>query len=234
MQRELNILYEDKEILVCIKPAGVATETKRTSQQDMVSLLRNYRSQKGEDLYIGVVHRLDQPVEGILVFGKNTKSTSALSMQLAQGFFSKIYLAVTLGDMSVRQGKLQDYLKKDSHTNTSYVTSADDPKAKKAVLLYEVIETDFGEQPGRNLVKIELLTGRHHQIRVQMAKQGTPLEGDRKYGGGQMSFGHLLDGQLKLCACELGFAHPVTKKKMEFRIRPSWQEMSEKIEASDT
>lgn len=215
-QEELNILYEDSDLLVCVKPAGIASETKNMRQQDMVSLLRNYRSKKCEEPYIGLVHRLDQPVEGILVFGKHPKITGALSRQLAQGGFTKVYLAITLGSMPAREGKLQDYLAKDSRLNTSYVTSADNPKAKKAILLYQVLKTDSEQEPIQNLVRIELLTGRHHQIRVQMANQGTPLAGDLKYGG------NLPESGLKLCACELDFIHPAAKKKMKFQIKPSW------------
>lgn len=178
----LKILYEDTDILVCVKPAGIASETKKAGQQDMVSLLRNYRHGKGEEPYIGLVHRLDQPVEGILVFGKNPKSTAALSRQLARGGFQKAYLAVTEGDMPAKEGKLQDFLKKDGRTNTSFVVAADSPQAKKAELLYQVLETGHSMEPVRNLVEIRLLTGRHHQIRVQMAHLGAPLAGDVKYG----------------------------------------------------
>lgn len=192
----------------------------------MVSLLRNYRCSKGEDAYIGMVHRLDQPVEGILVFAKNAESSGALSRQMAQGGFSKVYLAVTEGVMPAQEGKLEDYLKKDGRSNTSCVVSIEDPRAKRAELYYQVLETDALHTPVQNLVKIQLLTGRHHQIRVQMAHLGTPLAGDVKYGGNRnQDKKEMQDGIGKrgigLCACALDFIHPVSKKKMKFEITPS-------------
>lgn len=220
----LDIRYEDKDIIVCIKPAGTASETKRAGQQDMASLLRNYRHRRGEEPYIGLIHRLDQPVEGILVFGKNPRSSAALSRQLAQGAFCKDYLAVTQGDMPAREGKLLDYLKKDGRSNTSHIAHAGDAQAKKAELWYQVLETDADGHLVHNLVKIRLLTGRHHQIRVQMAHLGTPLAGDRKYGrqyGEASGAGGGYTGGLGLCAFGLQFMHPVTKEEMKFQIVPS-------------
>lgn len=213
----MKILYEDQDITVCVKPPGTATETKRAGQQDMVSLVRNYRCDKGEEPYAGLVHRLDQPVEGILVFGKHVRSTAALSRQLAKGGFSKVYLAVTEGNMPGSEGRLLDYLKKDGRNNTSEVVDKGDTQAKRAELLYRVLETDMGLEPVQNLVRIQLLTGRHHQIRVQMAHLGTPLAGDMKYGKRKGK----IESGLGLCACELEFLHPVTNKALKFQIIPS-------------
>ncbi len=215
MKNSIKILYEDADIIVCVKPPGTASETKKTGQQDMVSLLRNYRYNKGEEPYAGLVHRLDQPVEGILVFGKHVKSTAVLSRHIAQGGFSKVYLAVTEGNMPEQNGRLLDYLKRDGRRNISAVVPKDEPQAKRAELLYQVLETDAGQEPVQNLVRIRLLTGRHHQIRVQMAHLGTPLAGDMKYGKPGNGLG--------LCACELEFLHPVTKRALKFRIVPSQQ-----------
>lgn len=229
----VKILYEDADILVCVKPAGIATQTKRSGQQDMVSLLRNYRHELGGETYIGLVHRLDQPVEGILVFGKHARSTAALNRQLVQGNFSKVYLAVTEGNMPQREGNLLDYLKKDARRNLSAVVRKGEPQAKRAELRYRVLETDEGCCPVQNLVKVQLLTGRHHQIRVQMAHLGTPLAGDTKYaawtaGGSSLQTAHDNSRQkngaeygLGLCACELEFVHPVTKRIMKYKISPS-------------
>lgn len=222
MENSVNILYEDADILVCVKPAGTASQTKMRGQQDMVSLLCNYRYENKEEPYIGLVHRLDQPVEGILVFGKHAKSTAALNRQLQQETFSKIYLAVTEGTMPAPRGRLQDYLKKDGRSNLSVVVKKEDPKAKKAELLYELLMTDESFDPVQNLVKIQLLTGRHHQIRVQMAHSGTPLAGDVKYGRSQKhGAGRGTWSDLGLCACGLEFAHPGSHKKMRFSIVPS-------------
>ncbi len=229
-----RILYEDSDILVCVKPAGIASQTKKSGQQDMVSLLCNYLHEKGEAPDIGLVHRLDQPVEGILVFGKHTKSTAALNRQLTQGGFCKGYMAVTQGEMPAREGKLVDHLKKDGQRNLSVVASKDDPQAKKAELFYEVLQTDAQSSPVQNLVKIRLLTGRHHQIRVQFSHLGTPLAGDTKYGVHKQPRQPDLRG-LGLCACELEFAHPVSKKRMRFTIvpsRPVFQPFFEVLESS--
>ncbi len=217
----MEILYEDAHMIVCVKPAGIATQTNQSGQQDMVSLLRNYRHEKGEEPYIGLIHRLDQPVEGILAFGKHARSTAALNKQLQQKNFSKIYLAVTRGVMPAHEGRLLDYLKKETCSNLSVVTGPSEPQAKKAELIYRVLQTDESCQPVQNLVQIRLLTGRHHQIRVQMAHLGTPLAGDRKYGAPDLQ--QKIEGQsgLGLCACELEFLHPVKKKIMKFEIQPS-------------
>ncbi len=214
-----QILYEDANILVCVKPAGIAAETKKAGQQDMASLLRNYRHSKGEEPYIGLVHRLDQPVEGIMAFGKNTQCTAALCRQLTQGAFLKIYLAAAEGTLPADKGCMLDYLKKDGRTNTTIVSHPGDPKAKKAKLRYEVLKTDTKTHPVQSLVKIQLLTGRHHQIRVQMASRGAPLVGDAKYGRKPAS--NTSDSGLGLCACVLEFKHPFSKEDMRFQIVPS-------------
>ncbi len=221
MCEKIKILYEDADILVCVKPAGTASETRKSGEQDMVSLLRNYRHGRGEEPYAGLVHRLDQPVEGILVFGKHARSTSALSRQLARGGFSKIYLAVTEKAMPQQEGRLVDFLKKDSRSNTSFVAAQGEAQAKKAELLYQVLETQARQERVQNLVRIELLTGRHHQIRVQMAHLGTPLAGDLKYGRQETASRGTQAAGPALCACGLEFLHPASRKKMKFHICPS-------------
>ena len=219
----LNILYEDKDILVCHKPAGLAVQNARVGNMDMESLLKNYIAQKvpGKMPYLGIIHRLDQPVEGVLVFALNPKAAADLSRQMTAGKIKKTYLAVTEGTVKVKSAKLVDWLKKDGRTNSSAVVEGGTSGAKKAILSYEVLETwknkedaqDCGE---RNLIRIDLDTGRHHQIRVQMAHAGMPLVGDRKYNPGQNS-----QEPLALCSAKLGFQHPVTKKQLEFQVQPA-------------
>lgn len=216
------ILYEDKDILVCHKPAGIAVQNARVGSMDMESLLKNYIAQKvpGKIPYLGIIHRLDQPVEGVLVFALNPKAAADLNRQMTTGKIKKVYLAITEGHAQVKSAKLVNWLKKDNRTNSSAVVAEGTVGAKKAILSYEVLKTwkseegvqDDGE---RNLVRIYLDTGRHHQIRVQMAYAGMPLVGDRKYNPCQ-------NGQepLALCSAKLGFWHPVTKKQMEFQVKP--------------
>ena len=214
------ILFEDKDILVCHKAAGLAVQNARIGAADMESMLMNYLAAEnpGKMPYLGIVHRLDQPVEGVLVFSKNKKAAAGLTKQITSGSVVKEYLAVTDRMPEKRTGRLEDFLKKDGRNNTSSVAATGGDGAKKAVLDYEVFQEIADERTGtgkRILVKIQLGTGRHHQIRVQMAHAGMPLLGDRKYNPGDTS--HL---PLGLCSCHLVFRHPISGKKMEFTVTP--------------
>ena len=217
-----RILHEDNDIIVCHKPAGIATQTARVSQADMVSEIANYLTAKkdggGKSPYVGVVHRLDQPVEGILVFAKDKQAAADLSRQAAGEEMKKEYLALVCGRDMQRSGELTDYLLKDGKTNTSCVVPAEVKGAKEARLSYEVV----WEKPPEVLVKICLYTGRHHQIRVQMANAGMPLLGDHKYANEEaLALSERLGvRQTALCAYRLAFTHPKTGKRMRFEIRP--------------
>ena len=205
----IEILYEDAQVIVCHKPAGVATHTKRIGQQDMESMVRNYVVSKGGTPYIGIVHRLDQPVEGVMVFARTKEAAAALSRQVQTKAADKFYYAVTEGVPKQKKGILEDYLLRDGKSNLSKVVSEKTPGAKKAVLEYEVLE----ENGVQALLGIQLDTGRHHQIRVQLSHAGFPITGDRKYNAtGSKS------ARLMLCSYKIGFEHPVTKKRMEFEI----------------
>ena len=208
----LTILYEDDAILVCVKESGVATQTKQIGQKDMESMLRTYRMQKGEQSYIGVIHRLDQPVSGVMVFAKTKEAAADLSRQVATKAADKYYYAVTDGVPEKKTGTLEDYLLKDGKTNLSKVVTRQTSGAKRAELSYEVLK----QSETRALLNIKLATGRHHQIRVQMANAGWPLVGDRKYNFKE----NMKPGSEPMCLCsyKLAFVHPVTKKKMEFAI----------------
>lgn len=219
---ENYILYEDKEILVCRKPAGLAVQNARIGTMDLESGLKNYLAKNGQKQppYLAVIHRLDQPVEGILVFGKNPGAAKELSRQITEHQVEKIYLAATFGEPPAYSGTLEDYLKKDGKTNTSSVVAPGTPGGKKARLSYEVLEetTDLFSGRKKWLVKIHLETGRHHQIRVQMAHGRMPLLGDRKYNTDlTVSAGNY---GLALCAANLCFVHPVTGKTMRFQTVP--------------
>lgn len=213
-----NILYEDQEILVVYKPAGIATQTARLGQQDMVSELKNYL----KNPYLGLIHRLDQPVSGILVFAKNPKAAASLSAQAARevdkGGMKKHYYAIVCGKPEEESGVLVDYLLKNGRTNLSEVVSKDTRDAKAAKLLYQVC----GQKEEYTKLEIELCTGRHHQIRVQLAHAWLPILGDSKYGTEKSKAlsDRLQCRNVALCAYKLEFIHPVTGKKLSFTIEP--------------
>lgn len=210
MFKELEIIFEDRDILICRKPAGVATQTKRLGQQDMESLLKNYRAKKGEPSYIGIVHRLDQPVEGLMVFAKNQQAAAHLSKQVQDRVIGKYYYAILKNTPAQREGVLEDYLLTDKKTNFTQVVESKMEGAKKAKLEYKVLES----KENKTLVDIKLHTGRQHQIRVQMANAGCPLVGDSKYGEAGAK------DQLALCSYKLEFEHPTKKSPMRFEIQP--------------
>lgn len=224
--KNIKILYEDSHVLVCVKPSGVPVQTKSMGTPDMVSLLKSYLSQKqpGKAPYVGVIHRLDQPVEGILVFAKTPFAAGKLNSQLGSGQFGKHYLATVCGLPAQPEATLSCYLKKDGRANTSSVCSANETDAKYAELSYRILDTASDTAASDKapsvlaLLAIQLKTGRHHQIRVQFADSGTPLWGDVKYNpeftGRRGYF------PVALCACRLSFTHPKTNKPLEFQITP--------------
>ena len=231
---QTEILFEDKDILVCYKPAGIATQTGGFAAMDVVSELKNYLSAKGQaDPFVGVIQRLDQPVEGVLVFGKNKKATAALNKQLTHNEIKKEYLAAVFVKTEDKptdsfwkekdeyplhsKTMLTDYLVKDARTNTSYVVEkpTSSPDAKKAELTYTILQKEKVEGGMIFYVRIFLHTGRHHQIRVQFAHADMPLLGDRKYGteASQKLSDALSVRDVALCTQSLRFKHPVTGKK---------------------
>ena len=190
----------------------MATQTRRIGQADMESLLKNYRASKGELPYIGVVHRLDQPVEGIMVFAKNKEAAADLSRQIKTKLADKYYYAMTDGVPEKKKGTLEDELLQNGKTNTSEVVERGTPQAKHASLSYEVVEQD-----GKHAVlRIKLDTGRHHQIRVQLAHAGMPIVGDKKYNFKENIAPS--GGQLALCSFKIAFRHQKTHRKLEFEI----------------
>lgn len=226
---QTQILFEDSDIIVAYKPSGLAVQTAQVGRQDMESELKNYLKQP----FLGVVHRLDQPVEGILVFGKTSKATAALNRQLTRSDFCKEYLAVVCGLPTEKAKQLVDYLIKDGGSaRICSITDAEKEYAKKAVLHYEVVsnktlpksdtETISEMNKSLSLLKIRLETGRFHQIRVQLANMKNPILGDIKYGTSEST---LLSQKLNirnvaLCAQRLEFMHPVSNKKVEYCVSP--------------
>jgi 23S rRNA pseudouridine1911/1915/1917 synthase len=210
----LTILHEDQHIIVCYKPAGIATQTAKLGEPDMVSLLKNHL--KGG--YVAVIHRLDQPVEGVLVFAKTPFAAKELNKALQGAGFGKYYKAVLWGNPKEKTATLEDYLVKDGRSNASRIAEPKEKDAKKAVLHYEVLQTGKDGEKDISLVGIQLETGRHHQIRVQMAHMGCPIWGDSKYNTQPIQDRRWR--QIALCAYKLEFIHPKTRKKMVFEIVP--------------
>lgn len=202
----MTILYSDKDIAVVIKPAGVSSQASHDFNDDMITLIQ--KELNCDDVY--VVHRLDQMVSGVMVYALNKDSAAKLSAQLSGSGFNKKYQAILAGIPKEKKGELIDFLVKDDKTNTSKVCDAKTKGAKEAKLKYKVIENKYtgGKQMSR--VEIELITGRHHQIRAQFGSRNCPIVGDVKYG-------YKGDPEpIALAAVELTFSHPKTKKAMRY------------------
>ena len=220
----LNILYEDDEILVVKKPVGMESQSGKGFEPDMVSEIKNYfnrLSTRPGEPYVGVIHRLDKPVGGAMVYAKTQKAASALSKQVQDGVMQKRYYAVLCGKPVDIVGKCVDFLLRDSKNNCSKVVDKGITGGKRAELKYRVLKTLEVEGEILSLAEIELLTGRHHQIRVQMSHMGTPIWGDNKYN---QAFNRMAGGtrraSVALCACGLSFVHPKTGERMSFSVRP--------------
>lgn len=215
-----EILYEDEQIMVCYKPAGIPTQSPNVMQTDMVDYLRNYRRCRGEADYIGVVQRLDQPVEGLLVFAKTKEAAANMSLQVKEHKVEKHYYAIITRGILPDKDTLVDYMVKDGRTNKAKVLKTQEPRAKKAVLHYEVVD----RIDDKKLLDIQLETGRHHQIRAQLASRTAPIFGDAKYGG--VSTGR----PLCLCSYKIRFMHPVTGEMMEYEITPKGEDFQEFVD----
>ena len=221
--KKYTILYDDQDLLVVCKFGGLAVQSARVSTPDLMSLLRNEMLERGEKKpYLGLVNRLDQPVEGIVLIGKNEKAAANLSRQVTDHIhMEKWYQTVVCGKPEQSSATLVDYLLKDGKTNTSKVVKEGTPGSKRSELRYEVLES-MGD---RTLLQVRLLTGRHHQIRVQLSHAGLPICGDAKYGNA--------GGQLCLCAYKVVFSHPRTGERMEFEVTPSFAGEYLKTEEKD-
>ena len=205
----LNVLYEDNHIIVVVKPYNVLSQGDSTKDKSIMDMVKEYikvKYNKPGNVYLGLVHRLDGPVGGIMVFARSSKAASRLTKSFNEHSIIKKYLAIVHGKIN-GTGEFVDYIKKESNGNS--IISDD---GKKSILEYEAISYD--KEDNCSLVSIDLKTGRHHQIRVQFASRGHYLLGDQRYG--------VLDNtQICLFAYYLSFVHPVTRKVMEFKYYPS-------------
>ncbi len=213
--QDLNIVFEDNHILVVVKPYNVPTQEDISGDIDMVRLLKQYLIKtynKPGNAYIGLVHRLDRPTGGVMVFAKTSKAAARLSENIKNGELEKRYLAVVKGMPRKAAERLDNYLFKYENLNVVKVVPMSTEGAKRAVLDYKLLET----KEDTSLVSVNLLTGRSHQIRVQMEFIGNPLLGDNKYNKALDS----RSDNLALWASELRFPHPVSKEILVFRVYP--------------
>ena len=235
LEAPIEILYEDNHILIVIKPPGIPSQEDESGDPDMLTLLKEdlkIRHNKPGNVFLGLVHRLDRPVGGVMIFAKTSKAASRLSDSVRTRTFDKLYLAVVQGKPSVKSAELRHYLRKDAKRNIVTVFDKPAPEAKEAILHFVT-----GSTKGMNsLVSVKLHTGRPHQIRAQMAHIGTPLVGDRKYG----IQGKTHSGDVSLWSSMLSIPHPITKEWLTFHSLPPagfpWNQWSseELLEAVNT
>lgn len=213
----MKVLYEDNHIIVVEKEPNIPSQQDKTGDTDMLTLVKQYVKEKYNkpgEVYIGLVHRLDRPVGGVMVFARTSKAASRLSEQVRNKTMKKTYTAVVDGKIENKNGTLENYLYKDERNNISKVVNKEKKNAKLAKLEYKVL--GYNEKTNLTRVEIHLFTGRHHQIRVQFANFGHSLFGDQKYGTRGKG------KQIRLWASRLEFEHPVTKEKMSFESIPEW------------
>lgn len=221
----MEILYEDEYVLAVHKRAGLATQTAKLGEKDLVSEVLNYLKKSGKEPFAGVINRLDQPVEGIVLFGLDKKTTAALNEEIRCGETDKRYYAAVLGDVSPQAATVADFMVSDEKTNLSRIAESDTPGAKRALLEYKVIAA----KEDISLLDIHLITGRHHQIRLQMSSAGFPLLGDKKYGSEEALQKSADYGirSIALCAYSLSFRHPVTNEQVVLKTEVSagWKKL---------
>ncbi len=205
---KINIIYEDNHLLVVEKPVNIPVQEDKSKDTDMITILKKYRIEhenKKGDAFIGLVHRLDRPVGGIMVFAKTSKAASRLSEEIRNNTFHKTYLAVVQNKLP-KTGILEDYLIKDKNNNISKITNKEN--GKYSALEYKVLNT----KDNLSLVEINLITGRSHQIRLQFSSRGNPLVGDSKYGNNPNNI------NIALFAKSITFKHPTTKETLTFSL----------------
>lgn len=211
----LKVIYEDNHIIVVEKPANIPSQGDKTGDLDMLTIIKAYLKEKYNkpgNVYLGLVHRLDRPVGGVMVFAKTSKAAARLSEQVREKVFKKKYLVIVNGKFEEKKGTLKDYLLKKERLNKSRVVEEGTKNSKYAELDYEVLKYD--KEQNLSLLKINLHTGRHHQIRVQLSSRDHSIYGDAKYNGRGSA------RQLYLWAYELTIQNVVSKEEMTFTSIP--------------
>lgn len=210
------IVYEDNNIIICNKPAGVASQSDKTFEKDLLSQVLTYRTSKGETPYAAIINRLDKPVSGLVLFAKDKKTAAGLSALSGEHSIEKYYYALVEGELE-EKGEFVDYLLKDPKANASKIVKEGTQGAKKARLLYEKIRTKEIDGIKYTMVRVKLLTGRHHQIRVQFSGHGHALYGDLKYN---KSFADKRGVFPALFAYHLSFKNPAGIDQITVEIEP--------------
>ena len=214
VMEDLIILHEDNHIIVVLKPQNIPSCEDSSGDKDLLNMIKDYIKvtyNKPGNVYLGLVHRLDRPTGGVMVFAKSSKAAARLSEQIQNGDFEKRYFAVLAGVPKEEKATLTHYMKKNAVNNMVYICGETVQGARFASLDYNVVE----KKDGLTLTEVRLHTGRSHQIRVQMNAIGCPVYGDMRYGGEKAKKGYLA-----LWAYYLSFTHPVSKERMVFRVQP--------------
>ena len=220
----LNVLYEDNHIIVVAKPCNVPVQSDQSGDTDLLTMVKQYVKEKYNkpgEVFIGLVHRLDRPAGGIVVFARNSKSAARLSQQVRTHDMQRVYYAVVRGVPAQKEGRVENYLLKNTETNTVSIVPQATEGAKFARLDYKVLQIIRDPKDGvLSLVQVQLQTGRSHQIRVQMAGLGCPLWGDQRYGAEVNRKGQ----QLALWAVKLTLMHPTLKDRRVFVCYPQTEQ----------
>ena len=220
----MEVVYEDNHIIIVNKQSGEIVQGDKTGDRPLSDIVKDYikeKYQKPGAVFLGVVHRLDRPVSGLVVFARTSKALTRLNKMFAEGKVHKTYWAIVKNPPQANEGTLEHWLVRNEKQNKSYAYNQEKPNAKKAILKYKVI----GHSDNYTLLEVQLMTGRHHQIRCQLAAMGCPIKGDLKYGAPRSN----PDGSISLMSRRVEFIHPVSKETIiaEAPIPkdPLWQGM---------
>ena len=206
----MRVVYEDNHIIIVYKESGEIVQGDKTGDTPLSDIVKDYikeKYQKPGNVFLGVVHRLDRPVSGLVVFARTSKALSRLNEMFRTGEVHKTYWAITKNMPAIEEGRLEHWLVRNERQNKSYAYAKEKPGAKKDVLEYKMI----GRTDNYSLLEVRLLTGRHHQIRCQLAAMGCPIKGDLKYGAQRSN----PDGSISLLSHRVEFVHPVSKERID-------------------
>ena len=203
----MEVIYEDNHIIIVNKKSGEIVQGDKTGDRPLSDIVKDYIKEKYAKpgaVFLGVVHRLDRPVSGLVVFARTSKALSRLNKMFAEGKVHKTYWAIVKNAPRINEGTLEHWLVRNEKQNKSYAYDTEKPNAKKAILKYRVIS----HSDNYSLLEVKLMTGRHHQIRCQLAAMGCPIKGDLKYGAPRSN----PDGSISLMSHRVEFVHPVSKE----------------------